>query len=149
MVSFGFLLVFSLPLTAMGWGTVFDTFRVGYGTSTALRLRSSDTDDDFDSQNRLGSLEKAYGSLDADFHEEILVRGAVYGGEPVLWDASLFGDDSSFDFEFPCGEDCDDCLIPEEYKIDARENIDVMAFLGIRRADSIEAKRLPVPQPWQ
>jgi hypothetical protein len=147
MVSFGVLLAFSLPLTAMGWGT----FRVGYGTSTALRLRSSDTDDDFDSQSGLRSLEKAYGSLDAGFAEETLASRVVYGGEPaVLWDPSLlFGDDFDFEVEFPCGEeDCDDCLIPEEYKIDEHENIDVMAFLGIRRAVSIEAK-LPVPQPWQ
>jgi hypothetical protein len=44
--------------------------------------------------------------------------------------------------EAPCGEDCDECLIPEEYKIVANEEaVDVMAFLGIRRADPLLVTR--------
>ncbi len=38
-----------------------------------------------------------------------------------------------------CGEDCEDCLIPDHYKIDpVMENFDVLAFLGIQRVQSIE-----------
>lgn len=44
-------------------------------------------------------------------------------------------DDSNGD----CGEDCEDCLIPDHYKIDPLfEKIDVLAYLGIRRVQSIE-----------
>jgi hypothetical protein len=44
-------------------------------------------------------------------------------------------DDASAD----CGEDCEDCLIPDHYKIDpVLANFDVLAFLGIQRVQSIE-----------
>lgn len=44
-----------------------------------------------------------------------------------------------FSLENECGEDCEDCLIPDHYKIDpVFETLDVLAFLGIRRVPSIE-----------
>ena len=40
-----------------------------------------------------------------------------------------------------CGDDCEECLIPDDLKIlpDAQKGIDVMAFLGIQRAEPLRA----------
>mmetsp|Transcript_28663 Transcript_28663/g.44023 ORF Transcript_28663/g.44023 Transcript_28663/m.44023 type:complete len:150 (+) Transcript_28663:90-539(+) len=38
-----------------------------------------------------------------------------------------------------CGEDCEQCEIPEDYKILPAPKVDVMAFLGIKRAEPIQS----------
>ena len=40
-----------------------------------------------------------------------------------------------------CGDDCEECEIPDDCKTDV--NLDVMAFLGIRRAEPL---RVPSPK---
>lgn len=61
------------------------------------------------------------------------------GGERVVlgdwmeWeDGACFGDS--------CGDDLDQCDIPEEYKV-ASPKVDVMSFLGIRRAEPLKVMR--------
>jgi hypothetical protein len=41
--------------------------------------------------------------------------------------------------EEPCGDDCEECEIPEAWKTQSgpAEQIDVMQFLGIRRAEPL------------
>eukprot|EP00541_Cyclophora_tenuis_P000041 CAMPEP_0116572602 /NCGR_PEP_ID=MMETSP0397-20121206/18274_1 /TAXON_ID=216820 /ORGANISM="Cyclophora tenuis, Strain ECT3854" /LENGTH=121 /DNA_ID=CAMNT_0004100963 /DNA_START=51 /DNA_END=416 /DNA_ORIENTATION=- len=40
-----------------------------------------------------------------------------------------------------CGEDCEECEIPEAWRVPEDEAVDVMAFLGIRRAEPIRVSR--------
>lgn len=70
-------------------------------------------------------------------------RQRLFISQPFLWEPSIDDIHLSFDaFEAPCGEDCEECLIPEEYKlVSSEEAIDVMAFLGIRRAEPLQASR--------
>ena len=38
-----------------------------------------------------------------------------------------------------CGEDCEDCAIPDDWKysVELQDQVDVMQFLGIRRAEPL------------
>lgn len=66
------------------------------------------------------------------------LRAVAYYDDFAEWkgEASPF---FSLDDHGDCGEDCEDCLIPDHYKIDpVFENFDVLAFLGIQRVQSIE-----------
>jgi hypothetical protein len=42
-----------------------------------------------------------------------------------------------------CGDDCEECLIPEDFKIipNSQKDLDVLSFLGIRRVEPLNAKR--------
>lgn len=76
----------------------------------------------------------------------------MFISSPLLWEPigndyvhSFFGED-----HVSCGEDdCEDeCLIPEEYKIAAQEEtVDVMAFLGIKRAEPL--RTVPYARDWE
>jgi hypothetical protein len=46
---------------------------------------------------------------------------------------------STWLLEQQCGEDCEECLIPDDLKLlpETDENINVMEFLGIRRAEPL------------
>eukprot|EP00543_Licmophora_paradoxa_P008009 CAMPEP_0202451050 /NCGR_PEP_ID=MMETSP1360-20130828/9560_1 /ASSEMBLY_ACC=CAM_ASM_000848 /TAXON_ID=515479 /ORGANISM="Licmophora paradoxa, Strain CCMP2313" /LENGTH=127 /DNA_ID=CAMNT_0049069515 /DNA_START=83 /DNA_END=463 /DNA_ORIENTATION=+ len=39
-----------------------------------------------------------------------------------------------------CGDDCEECEIPDEYKISDEPQLDVMSFLGIKRAEPLRVK---------
>jgi hypothetical protein len=49
-------------------------------------------------------------------------------------------DDWTFESMAACGDDCEECVIPENFKVllDCEKEIDVMALLGIKRAQPLK-----------
>lgn len=130
------LLVSSFCVSINAWGTAFDTLRVGYRrSSTALQGRR-DLDDDASWQSSLDNLEEMEIPL-------------AFGGGVFLWDESLSDDVQAFDWALETsscnGDECEECLIPDEFKKTESEAVDVLAFLGIRRAAPLQAE----PLAWQ
>ena len=111
--------------------------RTGFRRPTLLR---DSIRDDFDSWRQ---------SLDSN--EDILALPLLNHGEVFLYDESMSDDGSplvDWRLELSCqGDECEECLIPEEFKNKEHEKIDVMAFLGIRRAAPIQVN--PELLAWQ
>lgn len=73
---------------------------------------------------------------DTDDNSQRLLEGGerVVLGDWMEWEETpCFGDS--------CGDDFDQCDIPEEYKV-AAPKVDVMSFLGIRRAEPLQVNSL-------
>lgn len=125
-------LVFS---TCVAWGPVLHKG----DSSTVLRL-SRDDDHEVELSAYRAHLEDTFLSvrpLSIDFFAEAPHRleeeFALDGVGGFDWVESAFS---------TCGEDCEECEIPEAWKkIPEGEEIDVMGFLGIRRAEPIRVKR--------
>jgi hypothetical protein len=60
-------------------------------------------------------------SLDVQLHESLLFGLEQYRHAVAAEESS-------------CGADCEECLIPDDFKICPDDTIDVMEFLGIKRA---------------
>lgn len=91
--------------------------------------------------NALSRLEAIY-DMDLDFYtdgtdeksQQLLESGErVVLGDWMDWDEGLCSGDT-------CGDEYDQCDIPEEYKV-ASPKVDVMSFLGIRRAEPLKVRR--------
>jgi hypothetical protein len=135
-----YFLLFCLLSPAIAWGPTFEPLTAGYGMATALKAADRDHED-WDWMEQTHTLH--YEDTDTYVDGESL-RSRIFISQPLLWEPSMLDDIyPSFDsIEAPCGEDCEECLIPEEYKIKANEEaVDVMAFLGIRRADPLLVTR--------
>jgi hypothetical protein len=133
-----YFLLFCLLSPAIAWGPTFEPLKGGYGMTTALKS----ADDDWDWMDPTYSLH--YEDTDTYVDGEPL-RSRMFISQPLLWEPSMLDDiHPTFDnIEAPCGEDCESCLIPEEYKVVANEEaVDVMAFLGIRRAEPLQVARV-------
>ena len=133
-----FLLV-CLVAPAFAWGPTFEALKGGLTTA----LKSADRDhEDWDWMDRTHTLH--YEDTDTHVDGEPL-RSRLFISQPLLWEPSTLDNiyPTFNDMEAPRGEDCDECLIPEEYKIVANEDeaIDVMAFLGLRRAEPLQVTR--------
>jgi hypothetical protein len=117
----------------------------GSSSSTVLHASSS-SDEEAAAEakryysRRLIDLERTYtlhSSYD-DEHDTFDLNNRA--GEDVLSDEALFSGLAHYQQsieaeENSCGEDCQECMIPEEFKIQPDDQgIDVMAFLGIKRA---------------
>jgi len=137
------------------------TGRTDAGRRTALKAASSDDDDDEDSSQQQqqqelrsyrASLEKAYaldydsmdlvrfdftddnGDDDFNLVSSVIEFGgrAAKGGDSATALASCAGDDCDYGSD----DDEDDCPIPESFKR-AASSLDVLAFLGIQRAQPL------------
>jgi hypothetical protein len=135
------LAVFFLSLShrTWAWGSSTDPLRVGYGVLTTMRATERiNHDDDFDVQKtsspRLG------------YESENKMRDGFVQMHPLLWDGYIFDGTQSFEVDFPCGDECEQCPIPDDFKNDS-DDIDVMAFLGIRRAVPLLVHE--EPDDWQ
>jgi hypothetical protein len=142
-----YFLLFCLLSPANAWGTTFEPLKGGYGMSTALKVSDRDHEEgDWMEQTHTLHYEDTDTYLDGE-----PLRSRIFISQPLLWEPSMLDDilPTFDDMEAPCGEDCDECLIPEEYKIFANEEaaVDVMAFLGIRRAEPLQVTRLA--QDWE
>jgi hypothetical protein len=133
-------LLFYLLSPAIAWGPIFEPLKGGYGMGTARKAADRDYED-WDWMEQTHTLH--YEDTDTQVDGEPL-RSRIFISQPLLWEPSTLDDiyPTFNDLEAPCGEDCDECLIPEEYKIVASEEaVDVMAFLGIRRAEPLQVTR--------
>ena len=123
------LCLLSLPLASLAWGPVFEPVR---GCRMLTIRKVSDNDDHSEGEVKRSRGRRNISEEDIRWHRR--------GVDPLLWDEYLYDDIHELDFgltELPSGDDGDDCLIPEEFKRDREEKIDVMAFLGIRRAEPL------------
>eukprot|EP00571_Detonula_confervacea_P011239 CAMPEP_0172298716 /NCGR_PEP_ID=MMETSP1058-20130122/1242_1 /TAXON_ID=83371 /ORGANISM="Detonula confervacea, Strain CCMP 353" /LENGTH=179 /DNA_ID=CAMNT_0013008003 /DNA_START=52 /DNA_END=591 /DNA_ORIENTATION=+ len=112
---------------------------------------NSDQPDDIDREaeilplfaelNALSRLEAMF-DMDLDFYidgTDEKSQQLLEGGERVVlgdwmdWDEGLCTGES-------CGDENDQCDIPEEYKV-ASPKVDVMSFLGIQRAEPLHVRR--------
>mmetsp|Transcript_2446 Transcript_2446/g.3738 ORF Transcript_2446/g.3738 Transcript_2446/m.3738 type:complete len:185 (+) Transcript_2446:28-582(+) len=90
-----------------------------------------------------GYISRLEAIMDSEFYvdntDEKSQQRLLEGGDRVVlgdwmdWDEGLCVGDS-------CGDEFDQCDIPEEYKVTAPK-VDVMSFLGIRRAEPLQVQR--------
>lgn len=141
-----FLLLCGFPYLTIAFGPRFEPVKGGYGVGTS-RKAVVDNENEEEHQS-LGYRKRGYTLHYENRYEEIdgkYFQSRLFISEPFILDASIFGIVNPYDVLAgtedgdafaACGEDCEECAIPEEYK--AIENpMDVMAYLGIRRADPI------------
>eukprot|EP00547_Thalassionema_nitzschioides_P002794 CAMPEP_0194224598 /NCGR_PEP_ID=MMETSP0156-20130528/37885_1 /TAXON_ID=33649 /ORGANISM="Thalassionema nitzschioides, Strain L26-B" /LENGTH=133 /DNA_ID=CAMNT_0038956241 /DNA_START=22 /DNA_END=423 /DNA_ORIENTATION=+ len=126
------LLIHSLlpSMAVLGWGSPRNTFKVG----TALMGMEYDDLDAF-----RANLELTFQSnqgLPEIFQENVREDLVDYIGRTASEDVWSFDDISS------CGEECEECLIPDHFKAsqDVDQIIDVLDFLGIKRAKPLRAE---------
>eukprot|EP00545_Synedropsis_sp_CCMP1620_P014618 CAMPEP_0119012868 /NCGR_PEP_ID=MMETSP1176-20130426/7670_1 /TAXON_ID=265551 /ORGANISM="Synedropsis recta cf, Strain CCMP1620" /LENGTH=148 /DNA_ID=CAMNT_0006965903 /DNA_START=27 /DNA_END=473 /DNA_ORIENTATION=- len=132
------LLLLLLVQSTTAWGPLArQAFRF---RSTQLRMASSD-DDSSSIDSYRAQLERTY--LDEDgfdmrhFEDSDFVRKEVID--------SITSHEKSHDFwtaeaMAACGDDCEECLLPDDFKIIPDDSINVMAFLGIQRAEPIQKR---------
>jgi hypothetical protein len=145
------LLFFLIPHHTVAFGPGLESVK-GAHRSRTNRFAISDYDDhDRDIRENLNSRNRAY-----TLHYETIVEkidgeffhSRLFVSEPFYIDSTMFGIVNPFDvhvagtstedsnFDTCSGDDCVECAIPEEYKF-VGTPIDVMAYLGIKRAESI------------
>jgi hypothetical protein len=162
MVACRCLRIFFLLLLLVGLVFAFGPRLEPGGRSVATDLQMSQSGSDSDS----GGLEKQSHSRRFALHYESRfeeVNGEIFQSrrfisEPFMFDSSSFGivnpfddfalvnantfSDSYDEYEddiLSCGgDDCVDCFIPEEYR-HIENPIDVLAYLGLRRAEPLQA----------
>ena len=138
------LLLCGFPCLTVAFGPRFEPVKYGARTNRQVFAENENEEEhqNLVSQQRSYSLhyENRYEEIDGEYFQSRL-----FISEPFILDASVFGiinpydkltegeDDDAF---AACGEDCEECAIPEEYKL-VENPIDVMAYLGIRRAEAI------------
>jgi hypothetical protein len=126
----------SLVPRVMAWGPLHQAFRFG---ATQLKMKKSDE-----------GLEEYRALLEQSFvqsyHDEIDI-GYFYDTLSLRADVGASLSSGNYDWTVEamtaCGDDCEECLIPEDLKIlpDCEKDIDVMAFLGIQRAEPLQVTR--------
>ena len=124
-----------------GWGPIFEPLKGGWNMGrTALRaLQSSHEEDDRRErlQQRRNNLQPStFIYDDVDFHQILNHRASAADDSIVQWEMDQFiVDDECF------GDECEqECSIPDEYKTLEGEALDVMAYLGIKRAEPLRVK---------
>jgi hypothetical protein len=144
-------LLFGFPCLTVAFGPRFESLKGGVGARTSRKAFTDDEHEEdplnFKSLRKRGvgytlHYENRYKEIGGEYFQ-----CRLFISEPFFLDVSLFGIVNPFDTHAgiedddilaACGDDCVECAIPEEYKRIASENpIDVMAFLGIRRAEPI------------
>ena len=131
---------------------------LGRQFSSLTILRASSSQDDHEKEalaTYRATLQKAY---DLDYHKRSKsvhdierVRNDYESIRPLIdindRDASfqslIEAEADDFDFSSCDGEDCDECVIPDDFKtMSGESSIDVMSFLGIRRVEPLKVMRL-------
>lgn len=128
------LLLLSYVVGIAAWGPIFESKKGGFRSSTT-RKAALGNDGDMVGSNRL-RLERTFLFEVGEEVDELLLPYRKYEST----DYTVF---TSFELGATCTDDCDECAIPDEYKnvFPAEEQIDVMAFLGIRRAEPLRVNR--------
>lgn len=145
--SIYFLTLGATPV--LSWGPQFEPLRKGHQRFSILEAKKNN-DHDEDLVNFRQLLERSFSTFDGDSDDPIsaFVReeGELDNDDVSVkraLDRMYVSDSSSAEaVDSPCdGEYCDidgECAIPESFKIvPGKDAVDVMAFLGIRRAEPI------------
>jgi hypothetical protein len=136
------LLLLSQASSTTAWGLLHQAFRLG---ATQLRMAP----DDANVNSYRAQLERTYSASELyldeggffdmrHFEDSDFVRKEVIHSI----NNSNHDDNDGWTAEAmeACGDDCEECLIPEDLKIIPDNSINVMAFLGIRRAEPLKKK---------
>ena len=117
-----------LPTSIVAWG--FES-RNTRRSASLVRLQGRETDLDTDMTVELYrfKLNSLFDSQYGDDFAFVRERAEELASE-------TFSQDSSFD---ACGEDCEECEIPAEWKNSFGSDVNVMEFLGIKRAQPLRA----------
>lgn len=145
------LFLCGVPWLTLAFGPRFEFLKCGFGATTSQKVFA----DSENEEKHLNSESSRKSGLGYALHyenryEEIggkYFQSRLFISEPFFMDEFIFGTVNPYaarasgvddNILAACGEDCVECAIPDEYKRAAYENpIDVMAYLGIRRAEPI------------
>lgn len=156
---FFLLLLYSAVASSLGFGPRFDSLKGGYGAGSnhhldRLRCRASNSEEDHHEESYSLHFEPRYETGDGGE----LTISRLFISQPFVLHASMFGVKNPFDIEplirepaSPSEQSTDledgsdqDCAIPEEYKRFAEEReIDVMDYLGLKRAEPLKVSNGP------
>ena len=145
------LFLYSLPLhIVLAFGPRLESLKGGYGSRMSrTAMAEYDDQEEHESQNYklTGRRYSPYHDDPRMQHDLDLFYGSLLYIRHFQVDSTMFGIDNPFDIQptstddhdvidFCDGDDCEECLIPEEYKhVDSP--IDVLMYFGIQRAKSI------------
>lgn len=147
--------------TSAAWGPILEQLKGGEGFAVRfiLQARKDDSTTEDETEQQYPTPARRYSftqrldyresrrNLEGDFIPRLFVS------RPLLVDFDVFGIVNPFDPKpastptpsFDDGDDDEDCLIPEEYKLaDPQDAAYVLEFLGIQRAKPVESL-LPGP----
>lgn len=147
-MALALVLLSSLLAQANAWGPIFEPLKgggwnVGHG-STVLWAAASGEDDEHNNNQRLPpSPPSTFFYQNFDLHQLFLDYPITTGENLVFqWeklDDFVLVDEN--DEEECIGNECEEeCSIPDEYKTLEGEAIDVMGFLGIKRAEPLRVR---------
>lgn len=151
------LFLFGSTIT-FAFGPTFEVVKGGLGAGTSRKAFAGDENEE--SGVYLGTRKPGYSLHFENRFEEIdgeYIQSRFFISEPFILDASMFGIVNPYDILgdgvdggafAACGEDCEECAIPEEYK-QIENPVDVMAYLGIRRAEPIRATVHRTAGDWE
>ena len=141
------VLLFTTLTFVWAWGPRLDTLKRGYDRGSILRASGQDYDPDefILIQQYRSKLQKTFVSSyeDTGFLGDLLRQDGFENTESLI-DSLLQPPQNDQDEELDvCGEDCEDCEIPDDFKVlpGSKQRIDVMEFLGIRRAEPLRIHR--------
>jgi hypothetical protein len=143
------LSLYILPLHIVAFRSRLESSKGGYGA----RSHHTAIPDYYDERDRQREWEFSNGSrysfyFDEPYiHELNFFQGSLLNDSNFHIDSTLFGIDNPFDTPLPTpiagsgfdpcnGDDCEECSIPDEYKL-IENPIDALMYLGIQRAKPI------------
>lgn len=125
--------------TVTAWGPLaHHTNRLGV---TELKM----TDDEHSSSYR-AQLERTYSASEAFLDDDGFFDMSIFEDTDFVRNkvidaiASEHDDDWTAEAMAACGDDCEECLIPDDLKIIPDDSVNVMAFLGIQRAQPLQKR---------
>ena len=145
-IVFSAIHLLTLVVSVVGWGQLFEPLRgKPMRFSTLICMQDNDDAEREDLHGFRRWLEHSYSKFDGDSNDPMrsFVRGEEEASVADVFDRMFDEDEEDLD---PCeGEYCDidkECEIPESFKIaPGQDSVDVMAFLGMRRAEPLRAKQ--------
>lgn len=121
------------------WGSRSDSMKA---SRTVLRAKKNDRDEDAllieQYRSRLETTYVTYSEQSGSIYDFIQQEKDDKSGKAV----DPTPQSLSADWFEPCGDDCDECEIPDDMKIlPDSQQVDVMKFLGIHRAEPLRKKQ--------
>jgi hypothetical protein len=103
-------------------------------------LQTGENFDEYRAQLEKSFVQSYEDDIDIGRYDGTLSLRAEVGSSLIT---DVEDDDWTLEAMAACGDDYEECLIPEDLKIlrDWEKDIDIMAFLGIQRAEPLLAKR--------
>jgi hypothetical protein len=120
------------------WGPIRQAIRFG---ATRLKMKTGENFDEYRALLEKSFVQSYEDDIDIGRFDGTLSLRAEVGASLITIEE--VDDDWTLEAMAACGDDCEECLIPDDLKVllDWEKDIDVMAFLGIQRAEPLRATR--------